>query len=88
MIPLFSNENVEQYLDKRDVKIDKRRRVKSYAIRSEETINKIRTQKKRKNVSCVVLVVILMNCSIIMSQTIEDQGKMLFKNKLCCGCYG
>ena len=32
--PLFSKEGVEQHLDKRDVKVDKRRRVRSYAIRS------------------------------------------------------
>ena len=34
--PLFSKEAVEQYLDKRDVMVDKTRRVRSYAIRSEE----------------------------------------------------
>ena len=34
--PLFSKKAVEQYSDKRDVKVDKRRRVRSYAIRSEE----------------------------------------------------
>ena len=34
--PLFSKKAVEQYFDKRDVKVDKRRRVRSYAIRSEE----------------------------------------------------
>ena len=31
--PVFFKEAVEQYLDTRDVKVDKRRRVRSYAIR-------------------------------------------------------
>ena len=33
---LFSKEAGEQYLDKRDVKVDKRKSVRSYAIRSED----------------------------------------------------
>ena len=37
--PLFSKEAVEQYLGKSNVKVDKRRRVRSYAIRSEEESN-------------------------------------------------
>ena len=31
--PMFFKEAAEQYLDTRDVKVDKRRRVRSYAIR-------------------------------------------------------
>ena len=34
--PLFSQEPVEQYLEKRDVKVDIRRWVRSHVIRSEE----------------------------------------------------
>ena len=34
--PLFSKEAVEQYLYKRDSKVDRKRRVGSYGIRSEE----------------------------------------------------
>ena len=34
--PLFSKEAVEQYLGKTNVKVNKRKRVRSYAIRSEE----------------------------------------------------
>ena len=34
--PLFSKEAAEHYLDKRDGKDDKRRRVRGYAIRYEE----------------------------------------------------
>ena len=54
MIPLFSNENVEQYLDKRDVKIDKRRRVKSYAIRSEEESKNKQDKDKKEKEKCVM----------------------------------
>ena len=28
------------------------------------------------------------DCSIFMSLTVEDRSKVLFKNKLCYGCYG
>ena len=28
------------------------------------------------------------DCSIFMYLTVEDQSKVLFKNKLCYGCYG
>ena len=34
--PMFSKEAVEHYLDKTDIKVDKRRGVRSYEIRSEE----------------------------------------------------
>ena len=53
--PLFSEEAVEQCLDKRDVKVDKRRRVRSYAIRSEEESKEKPdkdTEEKDKCVMC------------------------------------
>ena len=53
--PLFSKEAVEQCLDKRDVKVDKRRRVRSYAIRSEEESKEkpdMDTEEKDKCVMC------------------------------------
>ena len=28
------------------------------------------------------------DCSVFMSQTGEDRSKVLFRNKLCYGCYG
>ena len=28
------------------------------------------------------------DCSIFMYLTVEEQSKVLFKNKLCYGCYG
>ena len=28
------------------------------------------------------------DCSVFMSQTVEDQSKVLFRNKLNYGCYG
>ena len=88
--PLLSKEAVEQYLDKRDVKADKRRGVRSYAIRpDEESINKPDkdTKEKDKYVMCGACHD-LDDCSIFISQTVEDRSKVLFKNKLCYGCYG
>ena len=87
--PLFSKEAVEQYLDKRDVKVDKRRRVRSYAARSEkESKNKPDKDTKGKG-KCVMCGAChdLDNCSVFMSQTVEDRSKVLFRNKLCYGCY-
>ena len=46
--PLFSKIVVEQYLDKRDVKVDKRRGVRSYAIRSEEEPNSKPDKDKKR----------------------------------------
>ena len=94
--PLFSKEAVEQYLDKRDVKVDKRRRVRSYAIRSEEESKEKPdkdTKEKGKRVMCGAFHDLIMplpchGYSVFMSQTVEDWSKMLFKNKLCYGCYG
>ena len=45
--PLFSKEAVEQYLDKRDVKVDKRRRVEAIQsdLRKYQRRNQIRTKK-------------------------------------------
>ena len=88
--PLFSKENVEQYLDKRDVKVDKRRWVRSYAIRSEEELKEKRDKDTKENDKCVMCGAChdLDNCSVSMSQTIEDWSKVLLRNKLCCSCYG
>ena len=88
--PLFSKEAVEQYLDKRDVMVDKTRRVRSYAIRSEEkSENKLDKDTKEKD-KCVICGAChdLDDCSIFMFQAVEDRSKVPFKNKLCCGCYG
>ena len=82
--PLFSKEGVEQHLDKRDVKVDKRRRVRSYAIRSGKSDKDTKKDKCVMRTSCHDL----NDCSIFMSLTAEDRSKMLFKNKLCYGCYG
>ena len=87
---LFSKKAVEQYLDKRDVKIGKRRRVRSYAIRSEQESKEKPdkdTKEKDKYVMCNACHD-LGDCSVFMSQTVEDWSKALFKNKLCYGCYG
>ena len=84
--PLFSIEAVEQYLDKRDVKVDKRR-VRSYATRSEEeSKNKPDKDTKGKD-SCVMCSSChdLDYCSVFMFQTVEDWSKVLFMNKLCYG---
>ena len=66
--PLFSKEGVEQHLDKRDVKVDKRRRVRSYAIRSGKS------DKDTKKDKCVMRTTChdLNDCSIFMSLTAED----------------
>ena len=88
--PLFSKETVELYLDKRNVMVDKRRRVRSYAIRSEEkSKNKLDKDTKEKD-KCVICGAChdLDHCSIFVSETVEDRSKVSFKNKLCCGCYG
>ena len=86
---LFSEEAVEQYLDKRDLKVDKRRRVRSYAIRSEEE-SKIKPDKDTKKDKCVMCIAChdLDGCNIFMSLIVEDRNKVLFKNKLCYDCYG
>ena len=88
--PLFYKEAVDQYLDKTDVMVDKRRRVRSYAISSEEeSKNKPDKDTKEKD-KCVICGAChdLDDCSIFMSQAVEDRSKVPFKNKLCCGCYG
>ena len=86
--PLFSKEALEQYLDKRDVKVDKRR-VRSYAIRSKkESKNKPDkdTIGKDKYVMCGACHD-LDDCSLFMSHPVEDWCKVLFRNKLCYACY-
>ena len=86
--PLFFEEAVEQYLDKRDLKVDKRRRVRSYAIRSDEE-SKNKPDKDTKKDKCVMCIAChdLDGCSILMSLTVEDRNKVLFKNELCYDCY-
>ena len=86
---LFSKEAVEQYLDERDLKVDERWRVRSYAIRSEEQ-SKNKPDKDTKKDKCVTCTTChdLDDCSIFMSLTVEYWIKVLFKNKLCYGCYG
>ena len=83
--PLFSKEAVEQYLDKKDVKVDKRRRVRSYAIRSEEESKDKPDKHTKQKGKCVMFGAChdLDDCNLFMSQTVEDRSKMLFKNKLC-----
>ena len=87
--PLFSKKDVVQYLEKRDVKIDTRKRVRSYVIRAEKESknkpNKV-TKGKKKCVMCDACND-LDDCSVFMSQTVEDRSKVLFKNKLCYSCY-
>ena len=88
--PLFSKEAVEQYLDKRDIKIDKRIRVRSYTIRSEEQPkNKPDKDTKGKD-NCIMCGAChdLDDYSTFMSKTFENWSKVLFRNKLCYGCYG
>ena len=87
--PLFSKEAVEQYLDKRDVKVDKRRRVRSYAIRSEEESKEKPDKDTKEKGKCVMCGAChdLDDCSVYMPQTVKDWSKVLFKNKLCYGCY-
>ena len=87
---LFSKEAVEQYSDKRDIKVDNRRRVGSYEIRSEEeSKNKPDKDTKEKD-KCVMCAAFhdLDDCSVFIPLTAEDRNKVHFKNKLCYGCYG
>ena len=72
--PLFSKEAFEQYLDKRDAKVDKRRRVRIYTIRpDEEPKNKPDKDIKGKD-KCIMCGAChdLDDSSIFMSQTVED----------------
>ena len=72
--PLFSKEAVEQYLDKRDVKVDKRRRVRSYAIRSEEESKNKPDKDTKERDKCIMCTAChdLDDCTIFMSLTVED----------------
>ena len=88
--PLFSKEAVEQYFDKIDVKVDKKRRVRSYEIKyEEESKNKTDKDTKGKN-ECVMFGAFhdVDDCGVFVSQTVEDWSKVLFRNKLCYGYYG
>ena len=75
---------------KRDVKVDKTRKVRGYAIRSgEKSKNKPDKDPKVKDKSVMCRACrYLDDCNIFMSQTVEEWSKVLFRNKLCYGCYG
>ena len=75
---------------KRDVTVDKTRRLRGYAIRSgEKSKNKPDKDPKVKDKSVMCRACrYLDDCNIFMSQTVEERSKVLFRNKLCYGCYG
>ena len=67
---LFSEEAVEKYLDKRDAKVDKRKKVKSYAIRSEEESKNTPDKDTKWKEKCVMCGAShdLEDCSVFVSR--------------------
>ena len=81
--PLFSKETVVQYLDKREVKVDKIRRVRSYAMKSEKELKEKPDKGTKEKDKCAMCGAChnLDDCSVFMSQTVENRSKVLSKNK-------
>ena len=57
-------------------------------LRNNQRINQIKDAKGKDK--CIMRGAChdLDDCSVFMSQTVQDRRKVLFRNKLCYGCYG
>ena len=83
--PLFSREAVDYYVDKKE-RPERKKRIRSYTTKTEEIHN---TNLTRSGKNCLVCDGShdLDNCKEFMSQELKDRIKLLYKNKLCYGCY-
>ena len=90
--PLFSREALTEYTEKADKGGNNKRRIKQY-------VGKTKVEKKRgdakdgdrelKKVQCPVCDESQdrNDCSMFKDQTLEERSKILWKKKLCYGCY-
>ena len=87
--PLFSRDAVSQYQEKKE-KYDRKKKVNTFLAKTEIQTNesfKLKAQKEENEYSVCRKSHSIEDCEDFLKLGIEERSKMIFKKKLCYGCY-
>ena len=87
--PLFSRDAVSQYQEKKE-KYDQKKKVNTFLAKTEiQTNESFKLKAQKEEIECPVCGKShgIEDCADFLKLSIEERSKMIFKKKLCYGCY-